>query len=105
MALLKRLIAEGKINPVIDRTYPFSELREAISYLETGTPKAKLSSPIPDASPKARGERLAARTGQTASSTWVPSGQSDLSRLRRHTRQREAVTRLRIFHHRVCRMG
>jgi len=27
VALLKRLIADGKINPVIDRTYPFSELR------------------------------------------------------------------------------
>ena len=36
VALLKRLIAEGKINPVIDRTYLFSELREAISYLEIG---------------------------------------------------------------------
>ena len=42
MALLKRLIAAGKINPVIDRTYLFSELREAISYLETGNAQGKV---------------------------------------------------------------
>jgi len=42
VALLKRLIVEGKIKPMIDRTYPFSELREAISYLETGNAQGKV---------------------------------------------------------------
>lgn len=42
VALLKRLIAQGKIKPIIDRTYPFSELREAISYLETGYAQGKV---------------------------------------------------------------
>ena len=47
VALLKRLIAEGKINPVIDRTYLFSELREAISYLETGNAQGKVVTAYP----------------------------------------------------------
>ncbi|MGC5222575.1 NAD(P)-dependent alcohol dehydrogenase [Micromonospora sp. DT81.3] len=42
VALLKRLIAAGKIKPVIDRTFRFSELREAISYLETGNAQGKV---------------------------------------------------------------
>ena len=42
VALLKRLIAAGKIRPMIDRTFPFSELREAISYLETGNAQGKV---------------------------------------------------------------
>ncbi|MEX1072176.1 MAG: NAD(P)-dependent alcohol dehydrogenase [Chloroflexota bacterium] len=33
--VLKGLIEAGKITPVIDRTYPLSEVREAINYLET----------------------------------------------------------------------
>ena len=43
---LTRLITDGRITPVIDRTYPFSETREALSYLETGkaTGKVVLSS-------------------------------------------------------------
>jgi NADPH:quinone reductase-like Zn-dependent oxidoreductase len=48
VASLRRLIAEGKIKPVIDRTYPLSEVREALSYLESGNAKGKvvISSPI-----------------------------------------------------------
>jgi NADPH:quinone reductase-like Zn-dependent oxidoreductase len=42
VALLKRLIADGKITPVIDRTYPFSEIREALSYLKTGNAHGKV---------------------------------------------------------------
>ena len=42
VALLKRLIAEGKIKPAIDKTFRFSELREAISYLETGNAQGKV---------------------------------------------------------------
>ena len=61
MALLKRLIAEGKINPVIDRTYLFSELREAISYLETGN---------------AQGKVVIAYPGRVAEGAWRTSGRS-----------------------------
>jgi NADPH:quinone reductase-like Zn-dependent oxidoreductase len=33
---LKELIEAGRITPVIDRTYPLSEVPEAIRYLEEG---------------------------------------------------------------------
>jgi NADPH:quinone reductase-like Zn-dependent oxidoreductase len=36
LALLKELIEAGKVTPVIDRTYPLSEVPEAIRYLEEG---------------------------------------------------------------------
>jgi NADPH:quinone reductase-like Zn-dependent oxidoreductase len=42
VAFLKGLIADGKIKPVIDRTYPLSEVREALRYLETGNAQAKV---------------------------------------------------------------
>jgi NADPH:quinone reductase-like Zn-dependent oxidoreductase len=32
----------GKVTPVIDRTYPLSEIREAIRYLETGRARGKV---------------------------------------------------------------
>ena len=36
MTVLKELLEAGKITPVIDRTYPLSEVPEAIRYLEEG---------------------------------------------------------------------
>jgi NADPH:quinone reductase-like Zn-dependent oxidoreductase len=36
MIALKELIESGKLTPVIDRTYPLSEIPEAIRYLEEG---------------------------------------------------------------------
>jgi NADPH:quinone reductase-like Zn-dependent oxidoreductase len=36
MVVLKELLEAGKITPVIDRTYPLSEVPEAIRYLEEG---------------------------------------------------------------------
>jgi NADPH:quinone reductase-like Zn-dependent oxidoreductase len=39
---LVELIDEGKITPVIDRTYPLSEAAEAIRYLEMGHPAGKV---------------------------------------------------------------
>ena len=39
---LKDLIDAGKLRPVIDRTYPFSQIREAIAYLETGHVRGKV---------------------------------------------------------------
>ena len=37
LEFLRELIEAGKVTPVIDRTYPLSEVPDAIRYLETGT--------------------------------------------------------------------
>lgn len=42
LALLSDLLLEGKITPVIDRTYPLSGVREAVGYLEEGHAKGKV---------------------------------------------------------------
>jgi NADPH:quinone reductase-like Zn-dependent oxidoreductase len=42
LVLLKEFIDAGKITPVIDRTFPLSEVPEAIRYLETGKARGKL---------------------------------------------------------------
>jgi NADPH:quinone reductase-like Zn-dependent oxidoreductase len=42
MIILKELIESGKVTPVIDRTYPLSEVPEAIRYLEVGHAKGKV---------------------------------------------------------------
>jgi len=39
---LTRLIETGKVRPSIDRSYPFSELPEAIAYLEEGRARGKV---------------------------------------------------------------
>ena len=36
MATLADLLTEGKLTPVIDRTYPLEEVPEAMAYLQTG---------------------------------------------------------------------
>ena len=36
LLVLKELIEAGKVTPVIDRTYPFDEIPEAVRYLESG---------------------------------------------------------------------
>jgi NADPH:quinone reductase-like Zn-dependent oxidoreductase len=42
MLVLKDLIESGKLTPVIDRTYPLSEVPEAIRYLEEGHAQGKV---------------------------------------------------------------
>jgi NADPH:quinone reductase-like Zn-dependent oxidoreductase len=42
MIVLKELIESGKVTPVIDRTYPLSEVPEAIRYLEEGHAQGKV---------------------------------------------------------------
>jgi NADPH:quinone reductase-like Zn-dependent oxidoreductase len=42
LAFLLELIAAGKLRPVIDRTYPLSEGREAVRYVGTGEARAKV---------------------------------------------------------------
>ena len=42
MVILKELLEAGKVVPVIDRTYPLSQVSEAIRYLETGHARGKV---------------------------------------------------------------
>jgi NADPH:quinone reductase-like Zn-dependent oxidoreductase len=42
LELLSGMMRDGKITPVLDKTYPFSELPEAIRYLETGRARGKV---------------------------------------------------------------
>ena len=42
LAYLLELVAAGKLRPVIDRTYPLSEGREAVRYVGTGQARAKV---------------------------------------------------------------
>jgi NADPH:quinone reductase-like Zn-dependent oxidoreductase len=42
LAFLLELIAAGKLRPVIERTYPLSEGREAVRYVGTGQARAKV---------------------------------------------------------------
>jgi len=39
---LKGLIEAGKVAPVIDRTYPLSEVAEALQYYVEGNPSGKV---------------------------------------------------------------
>ena len=39
---MKELLEAGKVEPVIDRRYPLSEVAEAIRYLEEGHAKGKV---------------------------------------------------------------
>ncbi len=42
MTVLRDLIEAGKIKPVIDRTFPFTQVPDAVRYLETGHAKGKV---------------------------------------------------------------
>ena len=42
LIVLKELIEAGKVTPVIDRSYPLSEVPEAIRYLEEGHARGKV---------------------------------------------------------------
>ena len=42
LPLVKELIEAGKITPVIDKTYPLSEVPEAIRYLHEGQARGKI---------------------------------------------------------------
>lgn len=42
LVVLKELIEAGKVTPVVDRTYPLSDVAAAVRYLETGHARAKV---------------------------------------------------------------
>ncbi len=42
MAVLRVLLEQGKITPVVDRTFPLGEVPEAIRYLKSGHVQAKV---------------------------------------------------------------
>jgi NADPH:quinone reductase-like Zn-dependent oxidoreductase len=42
LMVLKELIEAGKVTPVIDRTYPLSEVPEALRYVEAGHARGKV---------------------------------------------------------------
>jgi NADPH:quinone reductase-like Zn-dependent oxidoreductase len=42
LAVLRELLEAGKVTPVVDRTFPLSEVAEAISYLEEGHARGKV---------------------------------------------------------------
>jgi NADPH:quinone reductase-like Zn-dependent oxidoreductase len=47
LQFLKQLVESGKVTPVIDRTYPLSEVPEAIRYLEEGHTQGKVVITVP----------------------------------------------------------
>ncbi len=47
LVVLNELLEAGKITPVIDRTYPLSEVPEAIRYLEEGHAQGKVVISVP----------------------------------------------------------
>ncbi len=42
LTILGDLMQSGKVTPVIDRTYPLSQIAEAIRYLEQGHARGKV---------------------------------------------------------------
>jgi NADPH:quinone reductase-like Zn-dependent oxidoreductase len=42
MIVLKELIEAGKVTPIVDRTYPLSDVPEAIRYLREGQARGKV---------------------------------------------------------------
>jgi NADPH:quinone reductase-like Zn-dependent oxidoreductase len=42
LVVLKELIEAGRITPVVDRTFPLSEVPDAIRYLESGQAQGKV---------------------------------------------------------------
>jgi NADPH:quinone reductase-like Zn-dependent oxidoreductase len=42
LIFMKELLESGKVKPVIDRTYPLSEVPDALRYLEAGHARGKI---------------------------------------------------------------
>ena len=48
LTILGELMQSGKVKPVIDRTYPLSQIAEAIRYLEQGHARGKVIITVAD---------------------------------------------------------
>ena len=48
LAFLRDLMAEGKVKPVVEKTYPVSETAEAVRYLQQGHVRGKIVITIPE---------------------------------------------------------
>ena len=48
LTFLGELMQSGKVTPVIDKAYPFSEIREAVRYVETGRARGKVAVSLSD---------------------------------------------------------
>jgi NADPH:quinone reductase-like Zn-dependent oxidoreductase len=48
LEFLAGLIEDGKVTPVIDRTYPFAEVPEALRYIERGHARGKVAVSVGD---------------------------------------------------------
>ena len=59
---LRNLIEEGKLTPVIDRTYPLSASADAVRHLETGHVRGKLAISVQPSAPNTSDPRRAAVT-------------------------------------------
>ena len=72
LTFLANLMQSGKVTPVIDKTYPFSEIREAIRYVETGRARGKVVVTLGDTNetPLAGGN-AAASSGSTIGPLFV----------------------------------
>jgi NADPH:quinone reductase-like Zn-dependent oxidoreductase len=42
LAVLAELIEQGKLKAIVDRTYPFADIAEALDYVESGRAKGKV---------------------------------------------------------------
>lgn len=42
LAEISKLVESGKINPIVDKTYEFSEITDAFQYVNTGRAKGKV---------------------------------------------------------------
>jgi alcohol dehydrogenase len=47
LAVLAGLIEQDKLRVIVDRTYPFAQIAEALAYLESGRAKGKVVVTVP----------------------------------------------------------
>jgi NADPH:quinone reductase-like Zn-dependent oxidoreductase len=52
LAELADLIAQGKLRVIVDKTYPFAEIAEALAYVESGRAKGKVVVSQPSSPPR-----------------------------------------------------
>jgi len=72
LTLLADLMQSGKVTPVVDKTYLFSEIREAVRHVETGRARGKVIVDLKDASETTlAGGNAATSSGNTIGPAFV----------------------------------